>query len=150
MTRTLVHVGLAVMFVIAPALCCCKARGLTAAAHAAPAPPQTAQTQESCCQKVRSCCHDEVGPPAAPGRPVPEPDPRHDACACNTERPTAAQTESKPIVAAAELTGERVALPHAALVATPEHRGPGRGARPPNAGTDAKSAALFDRHVMRC
>lgn len=148
MTRTLVHVGLAVMFVIAPALCCCKARGFTAVAKATPTSPQTAQTpqtEESCCQKIRSCCEDATDPPV-----VPEPAPRHDSCACNTERPTAAQTESKPTVAAAEPTGELVALPHAALVASPEHRGPNRGAHPPNAGTDAKSAALLDRHVMRC
>lgn len=152
MTRTLVHVGLAAMFVIAPALCCCQARVFSDAAHAAPASPQPTQTpqpEESCCKKVRSCCHEE-GEPPAPGKHAPEPAPRHDSCACNTERPDAAQTESKPTVAAAEPTGELVALPHAALVASPAHRGSSRGARPPHAGTDAKSAALFDRHVMRC
>lgn len=150
MTRALVHIGLAAALVLAPALCCCKARGL-AAAPASPSPAQSPPSNHSCCAKVHSCCHEDAEPPAKPS--APEPAPRHSpgSCACNAERPAAAQTESKPTVAAAEPTGELVPLPHAALAGASEHRGFGRGPRPPNAaGADAKSAALFDRHVMRC
>jgi hypothetical protein len=152
MTRALVHIGLAVALIVAPALCCCKARGLASVAHAHPQPaqpPQGAQPAHSCCEKVvHSCCHDEQ-PPATPEKPEPAPQPTSGKCACGVERPTAAQTETKLTVAAAEPTGELLPLPHF-IAAVTEHRGATRGTRPPDAGVDAKSAALFDRHVMRC
>jgi len=149
MTRALVHIGLAVVFALAPTLCCCKARILTVAAHAVPtsAPlSEPAPQNHSCCVKVVSCCHEAAEPPAKPNEPAPQPTP--ESCACNAERPDAAQTESKPTVAAAEPTGELVPLPHTTLRSLSEHRGGSHPRR--STGADAKSAALFDRHVMRC
>lgn len=151
MTRVLVHIGLAVALVLAPALCCCKARGLAVAAHAAPTSVPVTQLpplNHTCCAKVHSCCHEETEPPAGPNEPAPAPSPAPQSCACNAERPDAAQTESKLTVAAAEPTGELVPLPHAARDAFSEYCGDSRLLR--STGADAKSAALFDRHVMRC
>lgn len=118
-------------------------------AHAArtPAPshaPQIPLSVESCCSK--SCCHQIAEPPADPVEPGPTPQPAPASRVCCAERPDAAQTESKPSPAAAEPTGELLPLPHDVPAGTPEHRGSDRGARPP----DSKSAALFERHVMRC
>ncbi|CAN0505999.1 unnamed protein product, partial [Phaeothamnion confervicola] len=82
--------------------------------------------------------------PAKPGVPAP--------CPCCAERPDAAETESQPTVAAPELTGELFTFSVAALAAgPPEHTGRFHGLFPPErAGVDARSAALFERHVMRC
>jgi hypothetical protein len=67
------------------------------------------------------------------------------------ERPTAAQTESKPTVAVSQPTGEMLPLALVALAGSSEHAGTFRGLSPPErAGVDARSAALFDRHVMHC
>jgi hypothetical protein len=155
MTRVLVHIGLSALLVIAPALCCCKARELGSAVRAAPLPaPAPAAPVHSCCVKTHSCCHDAL--PDAP-KPTAEPTQHHQkpqstpsSCACCAERPAAAQTESKPTVAAAEPTGELLPLFDAALVGSPEHFGPVRGQPPDRTGVDARSAALFERHVMRC
>lgn len=151
MTRPLLHVGLVLAIAVAPALCCCKVRGLGAAAHAAHAPAPSHPSRipppvESCCGK--SCCHRTAEPPAAPTEPDPKPKPKPKPAPgpCCAERPDAVQTESTPAPADAEPTGELLPLPHDAPAGAPEHRGSDRGARPP----DAKSAALFDRHVMHC
>ena len=164
--RALVHVGLSVAFVLAPTLCCCKARGLGAVVHAAPAPghascpnPLPAQPVEveSCCVKAKtSCCHESNdAPQSAPAKPTgskPAEPSAPGSCACCVERPDAAQTETKPTVAAAEPTGELLSLAVAALAAgTSEHPGRFRGSHPSDrTGVDARSAALFERHVMRC
>ncbi|QJW98319.1 hypothetical protein [Frigoriglobus tundricola] len=163
--KAVVHIGLSVAILLAPTLCCCKVRGLGTAAHAAPAPGQTTGQSgrsapvhapvESCCLKAKtSCCHesnDSPDPeqatapkPAKPGTPV--------SCPCCGERPDAAQTESQPTVAAPELTGELFAFSVAALAAgSSEHTGRFHGLFPPErAGVDARSAALFERHVMHC
>ena len=162
--RAIVHIGLSVVIFIAPALCCCKVHGLSATAHAAgrgdTARRSTHSTPvqapvESCCLKAKtSCCHElndspEPGQapapkPAKPGTPV--------SCPCCGERPDAAQTESQPTVAAPEPTGELLAFSVAALAAgSPEYTGRFYGLfLPERAGVDARSAALFERHVMRC
>jgi hypothetical protein len=156
-TRAFIHVGLAVAIALAPTLCCCQARGLGAVAHAAaPEPPPV----ESCCAHAakpkHSCCHgiEEPAPPvpahspnhkpAAPKPPAP--------CACCLERPTAAQTESKPQVAAAAATGELLPPAHVALSAGfPTHSGLFRGRHPFDlAGVDARYETLFLRHTLRC
>jgi hypothetical protein len=99
-----------------------------------------------------TCCHEALpAPKPVPTKPTeskPPADP--ESCACCAERPAAAQTETKPVVAAAQPTGELIAV--AVLVAgSPEHLGLFRGSHPPErTGVDARSAALFDRHVMHC
>ncbi|MBN9119637.1 MAG: response regulator, partial [Planctomycetes bacterium] len=158
MTRALIHIGLAVALVLAPTLCCCKVRGLGTAQAASPRPQPTAfpAPVDSChSSKTTSCCHEAPKhTPKAPEKPSdhkPTPRPAPVSCACCGERPDVAQTESKPTVAAAEPTGEL--LPPAVVFAAvaPEHLGLVRGLHPPDrADVDARSAALFDRHVMRC
>jgi hypothetical protein len=73
-------------------------------------------------------------------------------CACCVEQPAAAQTESKPQVAAAVPTGELLPpahfLPDAGCSA---HSGLFRGLHPlDSAGADARFDALFLRHTLRC
>jgi hypothetical protein len=157
-TRALVHIGLTVAIVLAPTLCCCKVRGLGAAAHAsAPNSPQSAPLPaptDSCHVKKTSCCHEAPkSAPKAPAKPTehkPAPQPAPDPCACCGERPDVAQTESKPSVSAAEPTGELLPLV-SAVAGSLEHLGLVRGAYSTDrAGVDARSAALFERHVMRC
>ena len=154
MTRVLVHIGLAATLVLAPTLCCCKVRGLGASAHAASVPASLPAPGESCHPKKASCCHEaQKGAPQSHAKPTdhkPTPHPAPDSCACCGERPDAAQTENKPTVAAAEPTGELLPLA-TACAGAPEHSRSGRGLLPLAwAGVDARSAALFDRHVMRC
>src|SRR5437764_1004885 len=118
--RALIHIGLAVALVIVPTFCCCKARGLGAVTHAAPAqmpaPSQLPEVPpvESCCVKAKtSCCHIHIPGDTPKPSPAKQPDSKpvkpaapSESCACCGERPDAAQTESKPTVAAAEPTGE--------------------------------------------
>ncbi len=91
-------------------------------------------------------------PKSAPAKPAdskPAKPSAPESCACCVERPDAAKTESKPTVAAAEPTGELRSLAVAALAAgSPEHTGRFRGVD--RSGVDARSAALFARHVMHC
>jgi hypothetical protein len=103
--------------------------------------------------KVKStCCHEALpAPKPAPAEPTEsKPPTAPESCACCTERPDAAELEAKPVVASAQPTGELITV--AALVAgSPEHLSLFRGSHPPErTGVDARSAALFDRHVMRC
>jgi hypothetical protein len=108
--------------------------------------------------KVKStCCHEAPAAPkhvpTKPNEPQPaesQPPADPQSCACCAERLGAAQTETKPVVASAQPTGELIAV--TALVAgSPEHLGLFRRAHPSErTGVDARSAALFDRHVMRC
>jgi hypothetical protein len=151
--RALVHIGLAMALVVAPTFCCCKVRGLGAVAHAAPAPqPASPLPVESCGMKAKaSCCHIPKAPPAPTEQPDSSPakPAGSNSCACCGERPDAAQTESKPTVAAAEPTGELLAV--AAVAGFPEHAARSCGTHPTGrAGVDARSAALFERHVLRC
>jgi hypothetical protein len=151
MTRALVHIGLALALVLAPTLCCCQVRGLGAVAHAAPSQlPQLPAPSDPCQSKKKSCCHESPKAPTKPTDHKPAPQHAPSACACCAERPDAAQTESKPTIAAAEPTGELLPLANA-LAGAPEHLGLVRGLSPTDrTGVDARSAALFDRHVMRC
>jgi hypothetical protein len=105
------------------------------------------RAKTSCCDSTtpiatNSPKHDHN--PAKPDAPRP--------CVCCSERPDAALTESRPAVAAPGPTGERLPPASVGLAAgSPEHLGLFRGLRPPErAGVDVRSAALFDRHVLRC
>jgi hypothetical protein len=159
--RVFVHVGLAVVFVLAPTLCCCKARGLGAAVHATPAQePASCQPSEPVPAGVKaktSCCHIPKDTPKPASSPAKQPDSKPvkpavpESCACCGERLDAAQIESAPTVAAADSTGELLPLFLAVLAGSPEHSGRFYGRNPPDrAGVDARFAALFERHVLRC
>jgi hypothetical protein len=148
MMRALTHVGLSLVILVAPALCCCNLRWMAAAGELAHCPtcppPAPTPSTDSCCKK--SCCH-ETAPPPTPTAPTKAPAP---SCCCTAERPVAANTVSKPDVPAAEFTGEILALAHVPALA-PEHTRLASGLDPPErAGVDARYAALFDRHVLRC
>ena len=178
--RALVHIGLAALLVVAPALCCCNLGLLTRHAGAAtrgcpscesadlPAAPQPADPKPACCQSQlqperpgkMSCCGAVETPadPAprhdhganAPAKPQPTPFPGK--CQCCGERPAATSPEAAPAVADPEPTGERLPLAVLRLTALPpEHLGLLGGLRPPErAGVDARSESLFSRHVLRC
>lgn len=142
--RTLLHVGLAALLTLAPALCCCNVRLFTGRAAASPNP-----TRPSCCHPKPVCCHEkEKAETPAPAPAAPEPP----ACKCFGERPDATPPEAAPTVADPEPTGELVPLGLLGLAGvSPEHLGLVGGLGPPErAGVDARSAALFDRHVLRC
>jgi hypothetical protein len=159
--RARVHVGLAVLLVIAPALCCCSVRtltGLVVASVALPGCPSCADDQAP--PPAPSCCHSEKAKPAkksccqqaAPGKkPEPKPAPQPGTC-CLDQRPDAAPPEAGPTVADPQPTGELLPLTHVGLAdVSPEHLGLVGGLDPPErAGVDTRSAALFDRHTLRC
>lgn len=152
--RAPLHIELALAMVLAPALCCCKVGLFRPAVGAAPAratdtevpPPQPAAP------KCAHCCQD------APPAPVPAPHPEHqpphpaapDSCVCCVARPDAAKPEREPTVPAPEPTGDP--LPFARLVpVAPDHFGRARALPAPGrTGVDARYAALFERHVLRC
>jgi hypothetical protein len=169
MLRAVVHVGLSALLVIAPALCCCNVRLLAGAAVASPvqtpasAPAPQPAPLPSCCHtekpvpkpaKKASCCHD-AGPASADTKSVPQPAPKPakpSRCDCCGERPAATPPEGAPSVAAPEPTGELVPLALVGLAdISPEHLGLSGGLEPSGrTGVDTRSAALFERHVLRC
>jgi len=164
--RFLVHIGLAILLVIAPTLCCCSVR--TALARvAAPSPPRlpTSSTppaksgpvEASCCQATpvahpvaKSCCHTELA--AKNHIPAPKPTaPPPSKCVCCVKQPDATPPQLATVPATL-LPGDFVPVELLALVAIPpEHLGLLGGLDPPeHAGVDTRSEALFARHVMRC
>jgi hypothetical protein len=157
--RALVHVGLAALLVIAPALCCCNLHYLTGRAVAAPCPSCTHPAEAvtpSCCRHeappesvTKSCCHEADAPESTP---APQPKPHAPECKCAAERADAAPPQAAPEIAAPEPAGEVLLLAVLFQAAVPpEHLGLIGGLDPPErAGVDCKSEALFARHVMRC
>lgn len=161
--RALVHVGLAALLVIAPALCCCNLHYLTGRAVAAPCPSCTHPSATpaeavapSCCRHeaspepvTKSCCH-EAEAPGSP--PAPQPKPHPPECKCAAERADTAPPQVAPEIAAPEPTGEVLLVAVLLQSAVPlEHLGLVGGLDPPErAGVDCKSEVLFTRHAMRC
>jgi hypothetical protein len=159
----MLHVGLALLLVIAPALCCCNVRLVgqlfAAPAKAAPCPacPQPEESLPACCQTAKkankaSCCR-EAEPNQSPNKnPSQPPYPKQDRCDSCCERPDAAPPESAPKVASPEPTGEIVPLAILSVATfTPEHLGLLDGLhQTERAGVDARSESLFSRHVLRC
>ena len=155
--RALVHSGLALLWLLAPALCCCNFRSLTAKAVASVVLPSAASQTEtrppvhSCCHsgepvKKKSCCHETK--PTQPQPPAPQPS----QCKCLDQRPDATPPEHAAAVKNPQPTGELLPL---ALIGlsdiSPEHLGLRGGLMPPErAGVDTRFATLFDRHVLRC
>lgn len=148
MTRAVAQVGLAVAIVFAPAFCCCKLSGLGKAAQVSHVSTQTPSAPvESCCLKAKKTCCDET---ANTTHDTPKPaSPRVPACACCEEQPAATLPESAFTETLPQPIGEYLAL--AGLLCAPEHRGIVRGFHQSDrAGVDARCAALFERHVLRC
>ena len=161
--RALVHVGLAALLVIAPALCCCNLHYLTGRAVAAPCPSCTYTPAAPVEAAAPSCCHHEPPPQAAKKSCCHEPaadtsetppasHPHTPECKCAAERADTAPPQAAPEVAAPEPTGEVILLAVLDPAAVPpEHFGLIGGLDPPErAGVDTLSEALFSRHVMRC
>jgi len=157
--RALIHVGLAALVVIAPALCCCNLHyivGSVAASHAScPATPQS-ESIPPIVAEPPSCCHHEVTPAkeCCPANKPPErqadPKPKPQCPAC--ERADTLPPQPTPEIAAAEPTGKLlldvfrvqtgIPLEHLALIG---------GLDPPErAGVDTRYESLFLRHVLRC
>ena len=144
MMRVLSHIGLSLALLVAPALCCCNLRWMAAASEPVPCPTCPQPAKPGCSQP--SCCH-EIDPETAP-TPTPKAPPA--SCCCNADRPVAAYTVAKPVVADPEFTGEVLAWTPVRMT-IPEHAGLAGGLDPPErAGVDARYAALFERHVLRC
>jgi hypothetical protein len=147
--RTASHIGLSVALLVAPALCCCNPRWMAAAATGEPAPcptcpaPAEKPAKPTGCQQ--SCGRDAEPEPEQFLAPSPSKAPPPSSCCCVAERPVAAHTEAEPEIPTPEFTGLLPGSPDA-----PEHAGLARSDPPERAGVDARSAALFDRHVMRC
>jgi hypothetical protein len=164
--RAPVHIGLAVLLVVAPAFCCCHLRLLTALVVASDGPPHACcpisperparvAATSTCCQSAkaakpaRKSCRHHAEPAK---KPAPKPDAPQPSRCCLDQRPDATPPESPPTVSAPQPTGELVPLAVVGLRGTsPEHLGLLGGLDPPEgAGVDTRSAALFARHVLRC
>jgi hypothetical protein len=159
--RGLVHIFLTVVVAITPALCCCQARLFSGHAVALSksndAAENTSQVPASCChpehtakiEKHSSCCQENLTS-TSDTKPVPLSTPGQ--CCCSMERIDTALPKAAPQLSPLEWTGELVPLALLGVVGiSPEHLGLVGGLQPPErAGVDTRSAALFDRHVMRC
>ncbi|MCE9563438.1 MAG: hypothetical protein K8U57_15470 [Planctomycetes bacterium] len=158
--RALVHIKLAALLVLAPALCCCNLHYLTGRAAASDSSfpmcpscsPSSTATPEppACCQHQatpakNACCAEPTVPDS---KPDPKPQPQ---CKCACERSDAAPPQTAPEVATPEFTGELLPVLFLLQTAVPlEHLGLLGGLDPPErAGVDTRSEALFSRHVMR-
>lgn len=148
----LVRIGLAVLLTLTPALCCCNANWFTSRAGAAsPAvsAPVTAPRPVSACPHCRQF-EEPTTAPVEPGSPAPPPGTPSPHCIFCDGQGTVILPESAPHPDRPAFSGELV--PVAGFDAVlPVHPARFAGLFPPErAGVDARSAALFDRHVMRC
>jgi len=160
MMRVRVHIGLAVLVALAPALCCCNVAWLSGRAIASPVVPcpaceeAPAASPQSPAPEQPSCCRHDAPSEAARGdapADLPQSSPPT-RCKCCVERSDAALPVAPVTAADAEPASEL--LPPAAntpAAIPPEHLGLLCGLDPPErAGVDARSEALFARHVLRC
>lgn len=146
--QALVRVGLGLLLTLAPALCCCQARWLfasaAAAAPAVPADPAT-RTAPAC----PHCCQTETPAAPTPETPAPKPLPTHPHCIFCDGEAVAITADSGVQLQTPDLTGKL--LPAFLTPVSPLYPAFATGLDPhKRAGVDARSAALFDRHVMRC
>ena len=153
--RASLHIGLAALLVLAPALCCCNIPWLSSHATAsASLPCPSCPASVATAPVSHACCDQDEAAPAAPVAQSPAerqaPTPTH--CQCCVDRPDTARTELAPTVAVPEPTGELLLVAFLGPVAVaPEHLGLLRGLDPPErAGVDARYESLFARHVLRC
>lgn len=155
MTRAFIHIGLVVALVLGPTHCCCQAGWLLPALRHAPThTPFTsdlpAADEDDCLKAAKTCCaaptHHHPSHPSESPQPAPPPE-----CACCAERPDAALPESAATGSAPQPTGELLSLVLAGVLGGSESAGAVRDYHPPDGtGVDARYAALFERHVLRC
>lgn len=145
----ILRVGLGLLVAFAPALCCCHARWLTASAAASSvAPAAPAQRSEPVCPHCRA--EHPVPPPATPQAPAPQPAPTKPHCIFCDGQASVIPADPAPQLDAPAFTGELIPVVIAFAVAH-AHLAILAGSFPPErAGVDARFAALFDRHVLRC
>lgn len=145
--QALVRVGLGLLLLLAPALCCCQARWLFAGAAAAPVVvAETAPRPASTCPH---CCRAEQPAEPTPEAPAPKPLPANPHCIFCDGQAVAITADPAPQPSSPSDTGEL--LPAFLSPVATAHPAFAVGFGPPErAGVDARSAALFDRHVMRC
>jgi hypothetical protein len=145
----LVRVGLGLLVAFAPALCCCHARWLTAgAATASAAPVAPAERPEPVCPHCRA--EHPAPAPSAPHAPTPKPAPAKPHCIFCDGQASVIPTDPAPQPEIPALTGELIPV-LVAFAVTPAHPSFRAGLFPSEwTGVDARSAALFDRHVLRC
>ena len=117
MLRAIVHVGLAAILVIAPALCCCSVRLLAAQIVApsstpiCPSCPQPEPITPSCCTSKKSSCCQSAEPVKneTPYQPRPAAPQQHRCDYCDI-KPEATLPKSMPTIADPEPTGELLPL----------------------------------------
>lgn len=159
--RSLVHVGLSLLLIVAPTLCCCNIRTLCAVAAASPVPTSASHDTPtpgapSCCHtkvisnlRAKSCCHAEPVTPSSPKPAKPAPTPAK--CQWCDKHTDAAPPEATPTIRATDLPGDFVPVMFPVTTLPLEHLGLIGGLDPPErAGVDTRSEALFSRHVLRC
>jgi hypothetical protein len=145
--QALVRVGLGLLLTLAPALCCCQARWLFASA-AAPS-GASAEPAPRSAPSCPHCCQAETPAAPTPEAPAPKPLPTHPHCIFCDGQAVAITADPGLQLQPPVFTGEL--LP--AFMATVAHVHPASAAGlspSERTGVDARSAALFDRHVMRC
>ncbi|MBN9518967.1 hypothetical protein J0H58_10690 [bacterium] len=143
---SLVRIGLGLLLALAPALCCCQARWLTASAAAASAEPAPAPKCPLCCK-----AEEPTPTPVSPEAPAPKPMPASPHCVFCDGQGSVIPTDPQPRAEAPAFTGEL--LPALAFLAAivPVQPAFSTGVFPSErAGVDARFAALFGRHVLRC
>ena len=155
MIRSLIHVGLAALLVIAPALCCCTVRFLAGQLtpspppnHTCPACPPSEPALPSCCQAAETARR-EADQKQHTKHPKPI-SPQHcDMCFAQLD---AIPPESAPEVTDPQPMGEPIPIALLGLTAlSPEHLGLLGGLDPSErAGVDPRFDSLFMRHVLRC
>lgn len=158
----LVRVGLAVVLVIAPALCCCNGHRLARLVASEPVaeanPADTERTTPDAAMSKRSCCHEVAPAPHCPqegSRPsltASPPCPPVAPCCCSVDRPGPSLTATPPEAESSAISIDLVPLPwFLPALHSLAHADFVRGFDPPErSGIDALSEALFARHVMHC
>lgn len=139
-----------VLLTLAPALCCCQASWLTAGAAAA-APVAPAESAPVPAHKCPHCCTAEDPAPVSPEAPAPKPMPATPHCIYCDGQGSVITTDPQPRVEAPAFAGELLPAFGLFTAVVPAHRAFQAGVFPSEwTGVDARSAALFDRHVLRC
>ena len=160
--RAFAHIGLAALFFIAPALCCCSPRLLarqfvahspvrrpmsglpgTRAGSTVLLPPSPRMVQLSCCHVSEAAQPDS----RAQHQPPATPQPRCDFC---VEKSVATPPKSGPSFESPQPTGELIRSALLGLTTLPlEHLGLLGGLDPHEwTGVDTRSECLFVRHVI--